>query len=240
MHTCRPSLPARRARRGLTLIEVLVALGIVIGLLAVAAPVLSSLFSLEQRRAARDLALTYELMHDEAVLKNATFRVVYHLDANYYEIEVGDAETLVFADPKARQAFEEARRSKMRRSTKRELAEAPADEPSFTAVAARFQTRVDLPSGTRFGGVYTPQYGELVVPANVQEGDDREVVVYSYLFADGFSEHTVVHLVSDTDPNEGYTIEVEPLSGRIHLHTEVVPLRELLRDQQVSAPSLPN
>lgn len=236
----RPTLLARRRRRGLTLIEVLVALGIVVGLIAVAAPVFGNLLSLEQRRAARELALSYELMHDEAVLKNATFRFAYHLDGNFYEIEVGDSETLIFADPEARERYEEERRAKMRKFTKREQAEeAPLDE-GFSAIAARFQTRIELPPGTRFGGVYTPQYGKLVEPSGVSPDDDKALVVYSYLFADGFSEHTLVQLVSESDPTEGYTIEVEPLSGRVTLHTELIDWRDRMRDLPRQGPGLPN
>jgi hypothetical protein len=41
-------------------------------------------------RAARQIAMTYAQLHDEAILRNRTYRIAYHLDEGYYEIESGE------------------------------------------------------------------------------------------------------------------------------------------------------
>jgi len=209
----------------MTLIEVMVAVAIGVGLLALAVPTLSNLLQLKQRKAAKNLAITYTLLHDEAVLRNMTFRVAYHLNEGTYSVEVGDPAVLIFDDPDKRQEFEEERRDKLSRFDDDERALAKADElASFQALTEDLAKKVHLPDGTRFGGVYTPQYGEFVEPDEVDEQDEEEEprVVYSYIFANGFSEHTVVHLVDERNPAQGYSIEIEPLSGRVHLKSELV------------------
>lgn len=229
--------PRRRGRRGMTLIEVLVVLAILVALAAITIPTVSSYLQLEQRRVARDLAITYELLHEEAVLRNVTFRVRYHLDEGYYQVEVGRPETLIFDDPEKRAEYEEELADKMKFLTKEEREQAEAEDPdAFAQLQENFNTRVALPRGTRFGGVYTPQYGELVRAS----GDPEEPrVVESYIFPSGFTEHTVVQLVEQDDDESGYTIEIEPLSGRVHLRGEIVDFDEMDADLPDVAPELP-
>ena len=213
----------RRDRRGVALIEVLVVLVILLGVAALVLPAVSSYMQLEQRRAAKELSLTYELLHDQAVMRNVTFRVAFHLDANMYQIEVGDAEVLIFDDPEKREAWEEeVARSRSRFSDDEEAAEAAIQE-RFQQLQDSFATKKELPRGTRFGGVYTPQYDEMMEPSGVDitEDPDEAVVVYSYIFPNGFTEHTVVQLVDVDDPDSGYTVEIEPLSGRVHMTAEL-------------------
>jgi len=219
-----------RARRGMTLIEVMVALAIGVGLLTLAVPTLSGMFQVKQRKAAKKLALTYTMLHDEAVLRNVTFRVAYHLNEGSYSVEVGDPAVLIFDDPEKREEFEEERADKLSRFSDDERAQAKADElSSFQALTENLAKKVTLPDGTRFGGVYTPQYGGFIEPDEQDEEpeeDEEPTVVYSYIFASGFSEHTVVHLVEERNPEVGYSVEIEPLSGRVHMSSELVDFDE--------------
>ena len=59
-----------------------------------------------------------------------------------------------------------------------------------------------------------------VIPASKvlpdpEEGQPR--VIYSYVFPNGFTEHTVIWLTEKDDPTSGWTIVVEPLSGNVRL-----------------------
>jgi len=210
----------------MTLVEVLVVLAILVALASLVVVSYSQIMRLEQREVAKTLALTYEALHDQAVLRNVTFRIAYHLDGNYYEVEVGDPKVLIFDDPEAREDYEDEIQDQLRRYTEREIEEGEADhlkEEGFAALQERFAKRVDLPRGTRFAGVYTPQYEDMVEPSGADEEDPEEpLIVYSYIFANGFAEHTVVQIVERNDEDEGYSIEVEPLSGRVHLHPELI------------------
>jgi prepilin-type N-terminal cleavage/methylation domain-containing protein len=229
-------MPSLRHRRGVSLIEVLVVIAILVALMSVFVAGVSSMTTLQHHQSAKGLALTYGLLHDEAVLRNVTFRVAYHLDEGFYEIEVGDPDTLIFDDPEKRKKFEEDRENRMNRLTEREKQEEAIEEDSFQKLTDRFQTRKELPSGVKFGGVYTPQYGEVVKPS----GDPEEpIVVHSYIFPNGFAEHTLVQLVEEGDREEGYTIEIEPLAGDVHLHGDVRGPEKTLADIPETAPELP-
>lgn len=234
----RPPALRGRARAGFTLLEVMVVIAILVALVAVVGATLSNVLALEQRRMARDLALTYERLHDEAILRNVTFRVSYHLDGGYYEVEVGDPDTLIFDDPDARSQAEEDQREKMERYSDEEKAAAQREEVRFETVTTFQKRRVELPSGTVFGGVYTPQYEDMVRPSG-SEDPDEQVVVYSYLFPSGFAEPSVVQIVEADDPEEGFTVVVEPLSGRVRLLPEIVDQHDAFEDSPPTPPRLP-
>ena len=53
-------------------------------------------------------------------------------------------------------------------------------------------------------------------------------MAYSYIFPNGFAEPTLVRIVDEDDEDDGLTLEVEPLSGRVLLHEEEVELDDIL------------
>jgi type II secretory pathway pseudopilin PulG len=208
-------------RRGMALVEVLVVVALLVGITAISMPALDTLFQLEQRKVAKELTLQYGLLHDQAVMRNVTFRIAYHLDEGYYQIEVGDADTLIFDDPEKRIEYEEEQEDRLSAFTDEE--DQP-QESAFETLQDRFNAKRELPRGTVFRGVYTPQYGELVTASglDIEVDPDDAVVVYSYIFGNGFSEHTIVQLMDEDDATSGYSVEVEPLSGRVTLFGEFI------------------
>ena len=220
---------ARRRRRGLTLVEIVVVMAILAVMAAVSIPTLTAYFDLQQRGAARELAQTYTWLVDEAVLRNVSFRVVYNLDMGTWKVEVGDPEARVFGTPEEREAHERELEDEMARFTEREieegaLAELQEAEGGFASLdQALFKTEQALPGGTRFAWVYTPQYGEDGARPSAEPPEDPEdqVVAYSHVFPNGTAEHTVVRIAGEDD-EDGYTIEVEPLSGQVHLDTDLL------------------
>jgi len=223
--------PRTHLRQGLTLIEIMVVLGMV-GLLALlAGPALSGLLGLHQRAAAKELAQTYSWLMDEAALRNVTFRVVYNLDARTWKLEAGDPGTLVFSSPEEREKFDEELESELRRFTKREIEEGKAQDVlekrgRFEGLeGTAFTTERELPGGARFAYVYTPQYGEDGVRPH-EEGPPEDLedhnIAYTYVFPDGTAEHTLVRIVDEDNPDDGWTVEVWPMSGEVHLSTTLV------------------
>lgn len=246
--------PARtRLRTGMTLIEIMVVVA-VLGLLAgVGIPALSGILDLQQRGAAKEIAQTYTMLVDEAALRNQTFRIAYDLDAGTWQVEMGDPNTLVFGSPEEREKVERELKDKMARYTEREIAEGVAaadlgdeasqqfenvDDPAFT-------TRNKLPPGSAFAFVYTPQYGiegaRPSVPLGEEAPEEAEEhsMAYTYVFPDGSAEHTVVRVVKIDEPEDGYTIEVEPLTGKVSLTTDVVEPGQSMAWLPVDGPSLP-
>ena len=150
----------------MTLMEVMVVIAILVVLIGVAVPAISSLLDLQLRRQARDIVMTYQRLHDEAILQNVSFRIGYDLDNNTYTIEAGEPGALIFDNPDDREEWED------------------------------------------------------------QLDDEGNVVgkqrIWTYIFPNGFTEHTVIWVVDADEPENGYTVEIEPLSGAIHLHGELV------------------
>ncbi len=214
-------------QRGVTLIEMMVVIAVMAVVMAVGAPVLSSVFDLQQRGAAKTVADAYRLLQTEAMLRNVTFRIGFNLDRGTWAVEVGDPSALIFSDPRAREEWEEEQQRKLKRFTKKEIEEGEAKD--ITEQGGRFSgldvpgfpTKGSLPDSCRFAYVYTPQYGEPVTPSKeMPEEREDERVVYSHIFPDGTMEFTVIRIVDIDDPADGYTVEVEPFSGQVRLDTE--------------------
>ena len=87
-----------------------------------------------------------------------------------------------------------------------------------------FSTEQTLPEGLSFDFVYTPQYGEEGRRPNPEPPEDAkdEVIAYSHIFPDNTAEHTVIRIIADNDPEEGYTLEIEPLTGTINITAEII------------------
>ncbi len=235
----------RSARRGLSLIEVMVTIAILLALVAVLAPATRSIFALDQRAAARKLAVLYERLHDEAVMRNRSFRVAFHLEQGKYVVQAGEAGALIAASPEDRERFEEELRDKVRHMDDDERrAFMRSRQQPFESMGKDGQMEFELPWSVKFGGVYTPQYGRLVRPGDDTGGgssDDEEAPpVFSYVMNSGVMEHTLIQLVSADNPDQGWTIEVEPLSGVVKMHGELLEGFDIREDVPEDGPSLPN
>jgi prepilin-type N-terminal cleavage/methylation domain-containing protein len=211
----------------MSLLEVLVVLAIMGVVLAIGVPSLRAALDVEQRAAARALAQTYQFLMQEAMMRNVSFRVAFNLDERCYTIEVGDPKTLIFATPDAREDYEEEQRHKLKFFTKREIAAGKATEATgetkFASIELPgFDGKVELPRDTALAWAWTPQYKKPVTPSKKRKEDDPPSVAYSHVFPSGYTEYTVVRIVDIEDTRDGYTIEVEPLSGEVRVLAEEV------------------
>lgn len=225
---------SRRARRGMSIIEIMIVVAILVGLLIVAVPITSSLLRIEKRQTVAQLGTIYRRLQNEAMLRNMTFRIAYHLEDRYYEVEGSTDQALLFATPEARIANEAALAEALRRKPKRRRSSEEDDgvgfevdkeglslkQAQFQSVQDKFLRRFDLPPGIRFGGVYTPAHGEFVTPSREDPErmkDEDKNVIYSYILPSGVSEHAVIQFVNENNHRRGYTVEVEPATGRVNI-----------------------
>jgi hypothetical protein len=234
----------------MSLLEIMVVLAIMAAVLAIGIPSLNAIFDVQQRSAARELGMTYSFLVNEAAMRNVTFRIAYHLDERYYQIEVGDPNTLVFSDPDTRARFEQEQADRMKYATGRQAEEAAAeaaeDGEELDAldrfeglVTPGFESKVELPANSMFAFVYTPQYDGPQTPSEEPpEKPEDAKVVYSYVFANGVAEHTVVRIVDAGDPEDGYTVEVEPLSGKVSVESELRDIGESMSWIPDEAPTI--
>ncbi|HJN73066.1 MAG TPA: prepilin-type N-terminal cleavage/methylation domain-containing protein [Myxococcota bacterium] len=227
--------------RAFTLLEIMVVIAILAVVMMVSIPAVSNALALQQTGFTNELAQTYRFLHDEAAMRNVTFRIAFDLDKQTYTIEAGDPNTLIFTNPEDLQDYEEDLADKMDQYTERELEEADAEDAELQRLMEKrfsgleddaLNTTVEVPRGSVLAWVYTPQYGEAVeMERDLREADEAELeeldedernIVYSYIFPNGFSEHTVLRVHDVDDPEDGMTIEVEPLSGRVLVTHEIV------------------
>lgn len=239
--------PRWRGRRGLTLVEVMATIAILVVIVGVAIPSMRGLLDLQVRGAAKELAQTYAWLLDEAAMRNVTFRIEYRLDNSSWKVEVGDPSTLIFSEPDGRQEFEEDLEAEMSRFTEREIEEGEADD--VLEQAGRFSGLDDpvfgeghqLPSSAAFAFVYTPQYApDGMSPSEEPPSDpEDEMIAYTYIFPDGTAEQTLIRIVDVEDPDDGWSISVEPLSGVVELTDELIDIEESLAWLPDDGPELP-
>lgn len=228
--------------------EVLVTLAIILGITVVMVPTVSNVLALEQRAATKEIALAFQRLHDEAVLRNKSFRVVFDLDRHRWFIEEADAGAMIFATPEAREQWEEDFAEKAE--------DMDAGERATWMQQRRFQpiARSDrlggfreLPPGVFFESVYTPQYKEPVRPARDRERlDDAQIdpdepphLASVHLFANGFVEFAVIRIVEEDAVDDGYSIVIDPMSGRVRLMPELVDHDDMLDFLPDEGPRLP-
>jgi type II secretory pathway pseudopilin PulG len=235
----------------MTLIEIIVVMALLVGMMAIAIPAYQAIFDVNMRAAAKELAQTYKWLQDEAAMRNVTFRVAIDLDRGTWKVEAGDPSALIYSTPEERETAEKDLQDTMKRYTKRELAEdAAAQEEIANKSGGKFEglqdvtftTQQTLPSNVKFAWVYTPQYGEDgIEPTKGGPPTDpvEDAIAYTHIFPDGTSEHTVVRIVDSDDPGDGWTIEVEPLTGKVNLDPDIVDPQESLSWLPDEGPQLP-
>src|SRR5262245_36085897 len=153
--------PSDMARRGMSLIEVLVVLAIGLLLIGVMVPATRSMLALDQRAAARKIALLYQRLHDEAIMRNRTFRISYYLDEDRYVVEPGEPGALVAASPEERETFEQEMRRKLELMDEdQKKAWFQSNRQPFESLGKEGTFEIELPGSVVFGGFYTAQYGE--------------------------------------------------------------------------------
>ena len=231
-------------RRGMTLAELVIAIA-VMGLIAlVGAPALSGALAVKQQSSVKNLGQTYIWLLEEAALRNVSFRVAFNLDNHSWKVEVGEPEASAFRTPEEAEEHRTAIKRKMRKYTKRQIDAGEVeieDEPKFNALQDDvFKTKQTLPEGLVFDFVYTPQYGEDGIRPNIDGEPDPEEprIAYSHIFPDGSAEHTVVRIIEEDNPDEGYSLEVEPISGKIRLTDEIVTPKDSLDWIPEEAPTI--
>ena len=129
--------------------------------------------------------------------------------------------------------------------TKRQIEENAIDLESETSgfqslENAIFKTAGQLPEELEFSFVYTPQYGREGKEPSKEIPDDPEdeAIAYSHIFSDGTAEHTIIRISDRENPNDGYTIEVEPLSGVVRITEEILSPEDSFQWYPSEAPTI--
>lgn len=218
----------------MSLMEVMVAMALLVAMVGLAVPYLGSLMGVDVRENARKLGSTLQYLFDQAAMTGHTYRVVFNVDRHAWWVEVNDSdkEALIYHSPREREDGQIERAellAEMEKARERGIASAAAQSmpladtvlETFTQVEDEQVRRVQLPDTVYLAGVWTPQYADVQRPEPEppeDEADDR--IAYVHLFPGGYAERAFIYL-SDGD-EDFYTLEVEPLTGRVIVHNEEV------------------
>lgn len=188
------SVSRKRAVKGITLIELLVALAIVGVIFAIAATGLRNALDVELKSSSRHLSSLIRYLRTEAITKHRYNRLVLDLGEAKYSAEyseqsfvISPAEEEIAATPGQKKTAEEGGEKTDFQSTEGVLAE-PAR----------------LGSGVFFKDASVSYLREKVVEGSVA----------LYFFPDGYVTAAMINL-RDTDDEDHYSIEVSPLSGKV-------------------------
>lgn len=196
-----------RHNRGFTLLEVMVVLGIVVALVAMAIPRLSGSNN-QMRQTVRKLSSITRQLQNTAKLKGAVYRIAIDLKdgpkANGQEfwIEASSARTVL---------------------TPEEMNDRPLDKdkkdeekpPSLFSPDPKMMKPVVLPGGMHIEGVELKRH----------EGEITSGKAYIHFFPQGLADEAVIHLRGGE--KLVWSLVIHPLTGKTDIATERVTLRDL-------------
>ncbi len=212
-------------RAGLTLVEMVGVVAIVALLFSAAALSIQNLTRVGLRGEAHKLSANIQALYNRAVTNGVYLRMVFDLDEDRYWSEVAenrfflgavkeeDEDTPLFKEKDAK-ATQEGEVQTL------EVAEGPAmHQASAQEIKDSLIKRVELGRGVELSGIMTTHQREV----------RREGKGYLYFFPDGYVEKALVYL---SDGEITYTVETQPLTGRVRVHRGEVEPGEEFQDQE--------
>lgn len=221
-----------RRERGLTLIEIMVAIMLATVLVAVTIPAFNAATDSDLNSVAVRISGASRACFGEAAIKNVTLRLAYDLDAQAYWVEAFPGTFQLIAeerdldevrDEEAEKAEEDKRKKELEdRYAAEEDMEASTLVASFVPVQVGFVEPQQVPRRLKIKGVRTPQFRQVVTTGKV----------YTHFFPNGWAERTLVYL--EDKGGSVLTLETQPITGRVIIHEGELDWNEVddLRDQR--------
>lgn len=219
-----------RAQRGLTLIELVIAIAIAAVLFGAVVTGVGAITGARAKESAGQLAGTIRAVYDEAALSGRTCRIVFELppdddkDASVKyatQCASGAVATLDDRDQEIRQANEqrgerEEGRSRRSRDLRRD------DGPSLDDVLSSERGRVE--QAAKFSGFEPLEVGRDEIPSSVrmsvwvrgQREPVKNGIAYLYFHPQGYADRAMVFV---RQGDNAWTIRVSPLTGK----AQVIP-----------------
>lgn len=232
-------LAQRRAReRGMTLIEVSIALGIAAVLFAAVTISLGAITGAKAKASASELAGVIRSLYDTAALSGKTCRLVFELAdpkdeqavTRYHaECAAGNITTSRDRDEMLREessAREDEKRGNTKKTdTRRKYTGGSDDMPGLDEILKQEEGRVE--DAARFSSFTSEEIKPREVPSDVslsvwtrhQHEPADKGVAYLYFFPQGFTEKALVYVKQGDNV---WTLAVSPLTGKVEIAGEAL------------------
>ncbi|HYX91461.1 MAG TPA: prepilin-type N-terminal cleavage/methylation domain-containing protein [Myxococcaceae bacterium] len=236
--TSAPRCP--RTQRGLTLIELAIAIAIAAVLFAAVVTGVGAITGAKAKEAAGELAGTIRAMYDEAALTGRTCRIAFELPAENDQdgsvsytpqcakgaVALGNRDEEIRAGNEGRREDQRSRSSRGRAERNFRLTDDPTLEDVFASEKARVETEA------QFSGFEPLDVGRAEISSAVrmsvwvrgQREPVRSGVAYLYFHPQGYADRARVFVQQG---NNAWTIDVSPLTGK----AEVIPGLEEVPDR---------
>lgn len=219
-------------QRGLTLIEIMVAMTIAIVLFGAVAMSVGAITGSKAKAATGELAGTIRYIYDTANLTGKTCRLVFDMPPSRDE----DTTVKYWAECAAGNiTTSRDRENELKAATKEQEERAKGNEPSstfkdtsaFSELMAREQGRVD--DQAKFSDYTDETLEKKELPSSVRIGvwtrhqkkEAKDGLAYLYFFPQGFTERAMVKV---RQGDNVWTIKVEPLTGKANVVPEDVEI----------------
>ncbi|MGE0762067.1 MAG: Tfp pilus assembly protein FimT/FimU [Bdellovibrionales bacterium] len=203
---------AKTFKRGFTLLELMIVMGIAAALVALALPRLSGQNN-QMRQAIRKLSSITRELQTTAKLQGAVYRLVIDMDSGIkseeqkYWVEKATAKTVLTPDEMKAHEI-------VRQDARQDSSEAQAP-PLFAPDDRMVKGKGELPGDLVFEDVELKRSEN---PINTGKA-------YIHFFPQGLADEAVIHLRANEKMR--WTLSVHPLTGKTDVATEYVTLKEL-------------
>jgi general secretion pathway protein H len=233
------ALTQRRAReRGMTLIEVSIALGIAAVLFAAVTISIGAITGAKAKASAAELAGVIRSLYDTAALSGKTCRLVFELAdpkdeqgvSRYHaECAAGNVTTSRDRDDMLREegrAREDDKRGNKKTDTRRKYTGGSSDDmPGLDEILKQEESRVE--DAARFSSFTSEELKPRELPSDVsvsvwtrhQREPADKGVAYLYFFPQGFTEKAHVYVKQGDNV---WTLAVSPLTGKVDIAGEAL------------------
>jgi general secretion pathway protein H len=228
-----PASSMRRAQRGLTLIEITIALLIAAVLFSAVVAGVGALTGTKAKAAASELAGVIRSLYDTAALTGKTCRLVFELpqpkseDSVKYHAECAEAGVTTSRDRETDLKEENQARDEEKRlggkDERRNFTRSSGSEPSLQDLMEQEQHRVEQAAR------YSAYTGEEVAPRELPGSVSLSVwtrqqrkpvdsgVAYLYFFPQGYTEKAQVYV---RQGDNVWTLTISPLTGKVNIVAE--------------------
>ncbi|MEW6434054.1 MAG: type II secretion system protein [Myxococcota bacterium] len=224
---------SRRTPRGLTLIEITVALGIIVVLFAAVVFGVGALTGAKAKESAAELAGTIRALYDDAALSGRTCRLVFELPqerdedgAVTWRAECAKSGVTAGAkrDDELRAANDaDRRKSKVDEDDERFKPLTDDSRPTVQELQAREQKRVE--DAAKFSSFSSEDVVQKKLPSNVtvevwtakQRQPVKHGTAYLYFFPQGYTERAQVWVRQGSNT---WTLTISPLTGKTVIHND--------------------